>query len=95
LLIALLSLALIVFAPQTALAGTYTVKPGDTLWRIAQAHNISVEALQKANNLGESGVVIVGQVLTVPGAATTAPRGAHTPAARRPARSPRTSLPPA
>lgn len=46
---------MLIVAGPLASAGTYTVKPGDTLWRIAQSHNVSVEALQRANNMGDSG----------------------------------------
>lgn len=44
---------------------TYTVKRGDTLYSIAQAFNISIEELKKANNL-TSNVLSIGQVLTIP-----------------------------
>ena len=73
LLASLLALALV----TASHGGTYTVQPGDSLWRIAQTHNVSVEALRQANRMGDSDVVIVGQVLTIPGtagAATTTPR---------------------
>ncbi|MDL2266585.1 LysM peptidoglycan-binding domain-containing protein [Desulfovibrio sp. OttesenSCG-928-G15] len=43
-----------------------SVKPGDTLFGIARANSVSVEALQKANNLGSSTRVKVGQKLTIP-----------------------------
>src|SRR5699024_9383653 len=37
---------------ETANTSTYSVKAGDSLWTIAQAHNISVAKLQGLNNLG-------------------------------------------
>ncbi|SHE48026.1 LysM domain-containing protein [Desulforamulus putei DSM 12395] len=59
-------------APQTARPQgntTYTVKPGDSLYVIAQKYNIRVEALILANSL--SGTLIYpGQQLIVPIAAT-------------------------
>lgn len=44
---------------------TYTVKSGDTLWRIAQSFNISVDQLRNMNNL-TSDVLQIGQTLRVP-----------------------------
>jgi LysM repeat protein len=61
---------------------TYTVQSGDTLSAIAQAHDISVEALTAANGLLDPDVLQIGQVLIIPEeepedleapAATTAP----------------------
>jgi murein DD-endopeptidase MepM/ murein hydrolase activator NlpD len=49
-----------------ALAGSVMVQPGDTLWRIAQAHNTSVEALMELNGLTSTSIRI-GQILEVPG----------------------------
>ncbi|TDU62521.1 LysM domain-containing protein [Prosthecobacter fusiformis] len=44
----------------------YTVRPGDTLWRIADKHSTSINALKSANRLtGE--VITVGQTLVIPG----------------------------
>jgi peptidoglycan DL-endopeptidase LytE len=50
---------------SSALAGSYTVQPKDTLFSIAKKFNSSVAALQKLNQLTGTGVS-VGQVLTVP-----------------------------
>ena len=47
--------------------GYYTVRAGDTLNNIAQRLNTTVKALFIANNLSNSDVIYVGQVLNVPG----------------------------
>lgn len=49
----------------SALTAPYTVKPGDTLYAIAQRSGLSVEALQRANGLRDS-ALRVGQVLRIP-----------------------------
>jgi LysM repeat protein len=46
-------------------AGTYKVKPGDNLIRIAKAHGVSVAELQAANNL-RSKQLLAGRVLKIP-----------------------------
>jgi LysM repeat protein len=48
----------------------YTVRPGDTLYRLAQAYGISVTALQQANCLGNSTLLHTGQTLSLPPWAT-------------------------
>lgn len=50
---------------------TYTVQPGDNLFRIALRFNVSVAAIQQANNISDSNLIFVGQVLTIPGASGT------------------------
>ena len=61
-------------APATADAGgigSYTVKSGDSLWKIARLQNVSVAALKQANNLsGDS--LKVGQKLHLPTASAKA-----------------------
>lgn len=46
-------------------AGAYTVRPGDSLWAIAQKTGTTTSALMTANSL-QSSVIHVGQVLNVP-----------------------------
>src|SRR5688572_12503973 len=46
-------------------ANTYTVKPGDTLTKIASAHKVTISQLRAANNLKTSRVN-VGQKLKIP-----------------------------
>jgi LysM repeat protein len=48
-------------------AGTYKVKPGDTLTKIAKAHGITVNQLRAANNM-KTTQVQVGKVLKIPAA---------------------------
>jgi LysM repeat protein len=45
---------------------TYTVQSGDTLSAIAQAQDVSVEALTAANDLADPNVLQIGQVLIIP-----------------------------
>lgn len=52
--------------------GTYTVKPGDSLARIAKATGSNIDALKAANGL-TAATIRVGQVLRLPGAAPADP----------------------
>jgi LasA protease len=45
---------------------SYTVQPGDTLGSVAQAYGISLNTLLQANNLDESSMLTIGQILTIP-----------------------------
>ena len=44
----------------------YTVRPGDTLWLLAQRYGTTVSALKSLNNL-TSDILNIGQVLRIPG----------------------------
>ncbi|TCQ82797.1 murein DD-endopeptidase MepM/ murein hydrolase activator NlpD [Ochrobactrum sp. BH3] len=58
-----------VVAAQTAAAGgAYIVKSGDSLFSIAQKHNVPVDKLKQANGL-TNGAIRVGQSLAIPSAA--------------------------
>jgi murein DD-endopeptidase MepM/ murein hydrolase activator NlpD len=52
---------------------THTVRPGETLYRIAVLHGVSVEALQVLNGLSDPGQLQVGQVLKLRGKPITTP----------------------
>ena len=51
--------------------GSYTVKSGDSLWKIARLQNVSVAAIKQANNLSSDSLK-VGQKLHVPTATAKA-----------------------
>ena len=55
-------------APASALAenSAYTVKPGDTLSRIAKQYDVSMQALLNANDLPNPDYLEVGQVINLP-----------------------------
>jgi LysM repeat protein len=57
----------------------YTVKSGETLFRLAEAFQTTVELLQRANCLGDSTAIIAGQGLFVPNVATITPSPTLTP----------------
>ena len=44
---------------------TYTVRPGDTLYSIAQRYNTTVQRIAADNNISNSNIISVGQVLTI------------------------------
>ena len=52
--------------PRQITYESYTVKAGDTLYSIARKFAVTVDALQKANNLSDSEVLKVGKILIVP-----------------------------
>jgi membrane-bound lytic murein transglycosylase D len=69
--------------PQPVIASTYRVKSGDTLSGIAKKQGVSLASLMKVNNLSAKSVIVTGQSLKIPGAATTAssaPKTAPAPA---------------
>jgi N-acetylmuramoyl-L-alanine amidase len=75
--IALLALALTA-APVDAADGGYTVRPGDTLWAIAERNGVPIETLVRVNRLADPNHIEPGQRLALgqrPGG-TEAVRGA-------------------
>ncbi|MYY53206.1 C40 family peptidase [Ligilactobacillus salivarius] len=50
---------------------TYTIKSGDTLWRIAQNNHISLDELLSLNNLNASDIIYPGQVIKLTSTAAT------------------------
>ena len=45
---------------------THTVKPGETVWRIAKLYRVTGATLAAANNLADPNSISPGQVLTIP-----------------------------
>lgn len=54
--------------PTTGGAGgtSYTVRPGDTLWGIAQSYGISVSQLVNSNDIGDPDLIYPGEVIQIP-----------------------------
>jgi LysM repeat protein len=66
--------------PVSSPGGTYTVRPGDTLIRIATRHGVSVSRLAAVNGLYTRSWVYVGQRLKIPdGSTPTNPPPTNTP----------------
>lgn len=53
---------------------SYTVQPGDTLWKIARRYDISVPALIAANDLANTNLIYPGEILKIPAPARNASR---------------------
>ncbi|GAX90301.1 LysM peptidoglycan-binding domain-containing protein [Effusibacillus lacus] len=64
----LAAVASLMLGASPALA--YTVQPGDSLWKIAQANHVTVNDLMKANNL-TTDTIYPGQTLVIPGKSIT------------------------
>ncbi|MBX3178841.1 MAG: LysM peptidoglycan-binding domain-containing protein [Candidatus Hydrogenedentes bacterium] len=64
--------------PAPRVKSTYTVRPGDTLYDIAKAHNVSVTDLQNWNDKGRRARIKVGESLVV-GETAAAPAPAPAP----------------
>lgn len=78
----LISLLVVAFAvaPAHAQGGTYIVKPGDTLLKIARVYNMDVSRLAAANGLRWNAWVYSGQQLVIPGSSSSSSSSASTPA---------------
>ena len=48
---------------SSASGGVYVVKPGDTLYKISQMHNVDVATLSRINNISDPSSLRVGQTL--------------------------------
>lgn len=55
-----------IIIPGQEKTGTYTVQPGDTLFKISSSHGVSLQYLAEVNNIEDWDVLHVGQVLTIP-----------------------------
>ncbi|AEF17150.1 cell wall hydrolase SleB [Thermoanaerobacterium xylanolyticum LX-11] len=64
------SLAAALLFSQTAFAATYTVKPGDSLYKIGLNYGTTYNQIMKLNNISNT-VIYPGQVLVVPGSDNT------------------------
>ena len=87
-LLASLGCALLLSAP--AMAESYTIQKGDSLYKIARAHNVTVRAIVAANSIQNADLIYPGQVLQIPGTSSTRPAETNRPAPR-----PTTTRPPA
>lgn len=61
-----LSLVPAVADAPTTTSGSYTVRPGDTLSRVAQHFGTTIKALQSANGISDPDRVRVGMLLAIP-----------------------------
>jgi LysM repeat protein len=68
------SLATVVSSAQASTcAATYTVKSGDSWWRIAEKNNTNLRKVLTLNNAKKTTKLLVGKTVCVPGPAQVAP----------------------
>ncbi|MEG7335299.1 C40 family peptidase [Bacillus sp. 0102A] len=63
---------------QTSVTSKYTVKSGDSLWKIANSYNVTVQQIRNSNSL-KSDVIYVGQVLKLTGKASSGTSSSSSP----------------
>jgi lipoprotein NlpD len=63
----------------------HVVQPGENLYRIGKAYDVSVEELARVNNIKDPSLIHVGQRLFIPGGASQLPVATITPAEAVPA----------
>ncbi|MFT9596596.1 LysM peptidoglycan-binding domain-containing protein [Mesobacillus sp.] len=51
----------------------HTVQSGDTLWKVAQKYNTTIDAIVRANNLDPAKYLYIGQKITIPSSTTPQP----------------------
>ena len=82
--IAVVTAAFLVTPPAAAYV-PHTVEPGETLWSIAAASNLTTRTLAAANGLSADAQVVLGSTIQIPseqeGAAALAAAGVAVPAA--------------
>lgn len=66
----------------------YVVQSGDSLWRIATTHGVTVQSIVDANNLSNANIIFTGQLLVIPGGAATGSTAAGGTAPPAPAATP-------
>ncbi|MEA2304080.1 MAG: hypothetical protein QOH43_1360 [Solirubrobacteraceae bacterium] len=82
----LFAVAAVALAPAAASASVaHTVTPGETLWTIASAHNLTTRSFAAANGLSPDARVIAGTTLRIPTISEAAAALASAPAASTPA----------
>lgn len=59
--------------PPVGYVRRYVVQPGDNLYRIALSYGVTYQQLQRANCMGTSTTIYVGQILWVPNIPTRTP----------------------
>lgn len=57
---------LTICASTTSYAAPYTIKAGDSFWKISNQFNVSLESLLKSNNANENTLIYPGQVIEIP-----------------------------
>ena len=63
------------FAPAVFADTSYVVQPGDTLYKIAVQHGVTMQEIAGANGIWNYDHIEVGQVLTIPGAEAVSTAG--------------------
>src|SRR4051812_3665277 len=58
--------ALLIFATPASAAVPHTVQPGETLWSIASANNLTTRTVAAFNGLSENSQVVLGSTIMVP-----------------------------